>query len=310
MDQQTPYTAITPVALIIFRRPEATARALAAIRAARPGRLFIIADGPRAGRDGEAAQVAAARAVTEQIDWPCQVERAYAETNMGCKDRVASGLSWVFSQVERAIILEDDCVADLSFFRYCDELLDRYANRPEIMVVSGNNMLRGPRPRTSYLFSRYPHCAGWATWRRAWRRYDHTMARWPQVRAEGRLGAILGDPRAARFWTRFFDDVAADRVNSWAVRWTLTCWLEGGLSILPARNLVRNIGFDQDATHTPNGFHPLAGLPAWPMAFPMNHPARSVRDARADAAIQRLVYDPPLWARVWRRVGGKLKAES
>lgn len=291
----------TAVALIIFRRPEATARALQAIRAARPARLYLIADGPRPGAPGEAERCAAARAVCERVDWPCAVTRIYAEANMGLRRRVESGLDALFAAEERAIILEDDCVAEPSFFRYCAELLERYAADARVMAVSGDNFQGGRAAGPhSYGFSRYPHCWGWATWRRAWARYDGAMAEWPALREGPWLRELLGDARAARFWRRTFDAVYAGRVSSWAYRWTYSCWRSGGLTALPAHNLVSNIGVGDEATHT-RVASPFAHMATRPLAFPLRHPPAVAADARADARTQRTLFDPSLPARLaWR----------
>jgi len=290
-----------PVALIIFRRPEVTARAFAAVRAARPARLYVIADGARPGVAGEAERVAAARAATAAVDWPCAVTRLYADGNMGLRARVESGLHVVFATEERAVVLEDDCVAEPSFFRFCAELLDRYAGDARVMAVSGDNFQGGRAPGPfSYGFSRFPHCWGWATWRRAWAHYDGAMAGWPELRAGPWLERAAGGRRAARFWRATFDAVYAGRVDSWAYRWTYSCWLRGGLTALPAHNLVSNIGVGEGATHT--AANPFAALPTRPMAFPLRHPPAVVADARADARTQRTLFDPGLPTRLARRL--------
>lgn len=288
-----------PVVLLMYRRPAATAAVLAAVRAYRPAQLVVIADGPHPERPDDAVAVAAARHAVEAIDWPCVVTRHYAERNMGLRARVESGLHAVFAAHEAAIILEDDCIPDPSFFAYCSELLARYAAERQVMAISGDHFQPRPYPAASYYFSRYPHCWGWATWRRAWQHYDGAMAEWPQVRATSWLAEVLGDRRAASVWTTIFDQVAAGDIDSWAYRWTYSCWRAGGLTALPARNLVRNIGADAAATHTARS--PFVQRPAQALAFPLRHPPRVVRNLRADAYTQRAMYDPPLWRRAaWR----------
>lgn len=174
----------TPVAFMIFNRPEKTARVFAEIRKARPTQLFIVADGPRTEQEKEKTD--ATRAVTEHIDWECEVKRNYSDVNVGCKMRVSSGISWIFENVENAIILEDDCVPEQSFFPYCQELLERYKDDTRIMHISGDNFEWGRTGNfesdASYYFSRIPHVWGWATWRRAWNLYDINMTSWPECR--------------------------------------------------------------------------------------------------------------------------------
>ena len=135
------------------------------------------------GRGG--ALRAGARAVTEEVDWPCEVERDYADANLGCKRRVSTGVSWVFEQAEEAILLEDDCLPHPSFFRYCEELLERYRDDDRVMHISGDNLRFGRRGEASYFFSRYPHVWGWASWRRAWRHYDPDLREWTMAARQG-----------------------------------------------------------------------------------------------------------------------------
>ncbi len=276
-----------PVVLLIFKRPHTTARVLAEIARVRPPKLLVVADGPRPDRPGEAEQCAAARAVIERVDWPCEVLTNYAAHNMGCADRVASGIDWAFTQVESAIILEDDCVPHPTFFRYCAELLDYYRDDTRIMAVSGDNFQQGqPRTAYSYYFSRYAHCWGWATWRRAWQHYDHGMRLWPLMRHNRWLYRMLQDETVARYWERIFQRVYAGQIDSWAYRWQLACWLQRGLTTLPEMNLVSNIGFDESSTHTKKG-SAGAALALRSMQFPLRHPPFVVRHHQADVFTER-----------------------
>ena len=168
-----------PVVLIVFNRPEVTKIVFERIRQARPGLLMLVADGPRERRQGEPDACRQVRQIVEHVDWPCEVLKNYSDTNMGCGARVASGIDWVFQHVEQAVILEDDCLPDPTFFRFCEELLDRYRYEERVMQISGSNFLFGRRAvEVSYYFSRYPLCWGWATWRRAWRHFDFNMQTW------------------------------------------------------------------------------------------------------------------------------------
>lgn len=292
----------TPVILLIFNRPVTTARVFATIRAARPARLFVIADGPRPDRPADIQRCAAARAATDQVDWPCEVMRNYAPTNLGLADRVAGGISAVFAEVEEAIILEDDCLPDPSFFRFCNELLDHYRDDERVMAISGDNFQRRrQRGPGSYYFSRYNHCWGWATWRRAWAHYDHQMRLWPTLRDGGWLNDMFAERRAVRFWTSTLQAVYQGRINSWAYRWTLACWAQSGLTILPNRNLVTNIGFGAEATNTSVDL-PEMQIAANQMLFPLRHPQFVIRDARADRFTQATLFTPGVLQRVRNRL--------
>jgi len=272
----------TPIVFLIYKRPETTTRVFAEITRAKPPKLLVVADGPRPGVPGEAEKCAQTRAIIESVDWDCEVLMNYADTNMGLKNRVSNGLKWAFQHVEEAIILEDDCLPHPTFFRFCEELLERYRDDERIMAISGDNFQFGrQRTQYSYYFSRYPHCWGWATWRRAWRYYDGEMKLWPAIRDGGWLGDILENRHEVAYWTEVFDRTHRGAIDSWAYRWTFTCWIQSGLTILPNVNLVSNIGFDRDATHT-KGTSRLASMPVQAMRFPLRHPPFVVRDRQAD----------------------------
>jgi hypothetical protein len=295
--------ACPPVLLLAFNRRDTTQRVVDALRPVRPARVFFAVDGPRPGNAGEAESVAAVRRLAEQMDWGCEVRTLFQDANLGCKLAVSQAISWFFSEVESGIILEDDCVAHPSFFPFAAELLDRYRNDERIMMVSGDNFQQGRR-RTdySYYFSRYTHIWGWATWRRAWRLYDHSMAAWPEMRQGGWLMDILGERKAADYWTRIFDDTHGERNTSWAYRWTFSAWSHSALTILPNVNLVSNIGFGDQATHTKRHDEFMASLDLAEMAFPLKHPPFVVRDERSDASTQARMFSvPSIWQRAARR---------
>lgn len=278
----------TPVAFIIFNRPDLTERVFTEIACARPEKLLVIADGPRPGWEGEAEKCAAARAIIERVDWPCDVLKNYSDGNMGCARRPATGLQWVFDQVEEAIILEDDCVPHPTFFRFCDDLLEQYRDDERVMHISGNNWLFGQKQTSySYFFSHYCLSWGWASWRRAFRHYDPEIKLWPVLRNTSWLMDVLGDRRAVEHWQEMFDLTYAgiDNVNTWDFQWLFATWAHHGLSILPKINLVSNIGFGTDATHTRAAANRLGKLPRSEMIFPLEHPPCMVWDKDVDQSM-------------------------
>ncbi|MDH6099008.1 class I SAM-dependent methyltransferase [Anabaenopsis sp. FSS-46] len=280
----------TPVALLIFNRPETTGKVFAAIRKAKPPRLLVVADGPRRDKPGEGEKCQEARAIINQVDWECEVLTNYSEVNLGCRERVSSGLDWVFEQVERAIILEDDCLPHPTFFRYCEELLEKYHDDERIMMISGNNFQGDRRTEYSYYFSRYGHIWGWASWRRAWRKYDHGMALWPGLRDSGWLSEVLENDQAAGWWSKVFESVYDGVLNTWDVIWLYSMWLNGGLSILPHVNLVTNIGFGESGTHTTMVDSPLANMAVEAMGFPLQHPVAVKRNSGADNFTEATIF--------------------
>ncbi len=286
-----------PVALLLFNRPDLTARMFEVVRQLRPAKLFLVADGPRANQPGEELLCHQVHAVVEKIDWRCEVFRNYAETNLGCRARVASGLDWVFNQCDEAVILEDDCLPDPSFFPFCAELLERYRHDERIMLISGDNWIAhrqsGLSPTNdSYYFSRYPHIWGWATWRRAWQHYDVTMQSWPRLRAQGWLKQFFqGERFAAAAWDDWFQATYDGSLDTWDYQWTFACWQRAGLAIVPRANLVTNLGFRADGTHTQKE-NWLGSLPLRALTLPLQHPAEITRNEAADAYAQKHIFTP------------------
>jgi len=293
----------TPVAFIIFNRPDTAARVFAEIAKAKPPKLLVVGDGARVGRQDEAQRVNEARALIKQVDWECEVLTNFSEVNLGCKKRVSSGIDWIFEQVEEAIILEDDCVPEPSFFQYCQEMLRRYRNDKRVGTISGDNFQFGNNyGDDSYYFSKYVHVWGWASWRDRWQdSYDVAMGHWPRVRDEGRLADMVGNAREAAFWKKVFERVYQGQIDTWDYQWVFANWLHGRSSILPSVNLITNIGFDNNATHT-TGESELANMATGPMQFPLVHPVGFFKNLRADEFSEEKCFRVPLW----KRVRGKL----
>lgn len=295
----------TPVVLIGFARPEHTRRTLEAIRAARPERLFLVLDGPRPDRPDDVPLCAEVRRVLEDVDWPCEVQRRYSEANLGCEGNVELGLDWVFSQVPEAIVLEDDCAADPTFFRYAEELLERYRDDHRVWQVAGNShgVPRELFGDDSYRFAAWASVWGWATWADRWQRHRRAFPRDHRSTA-GRTGhepvrTTPARPRTDLLVTRggrwhFREAAASDDVvtHGWDKHWWLTMLTEGGLAATPARNLVENIGFGAGATH---GVHEREMDPAEPMPFPLRHPAEVALDVEVERELELLL----------NRVGGR-----
>jgi len=301
----------TPVALIIFNRPEAARRVLAAVRKVKPSQLFVIADGVRVNNPEEAKNCELARKVIEEVDWECQIQKKYGQVNLGCGKAPAEGISWVFEHVPECIILEDDCVPEPTFFRFCAELLDKYRQDSRVMMISGNHhLLQKKQIEDSYFFSRNTQTWGWATWKRAWNFYDYDMAVWPQIKNTHWLERILGSRQLAKYWECLFDRCYKDQNRDyWDYQWTLCCWAQNGLNIIPDRNLVTNIGFgDLGGIHFSKDCCSFGNLPTYEMKFPLRHPSVMIQHIEADRQIQRDVYGQvSLACRVKRKLGRYIK---
>jgi hypothetical protein len=243
------YESTVPVLLLGFNRPDKLRRALEPLRTVRPERLFVAVDGPRADRPDDVAKCAETRKVAEEaIDWPCQVHRLFRPANLGCRAAVSGAISWAFEQVEELIVVEDDCILDPSFFAMCRTLLDRHRDDFGIFNIAAVNFQEGQwRGDGDYFVSKYPHCWGWATWKDRWRHYSDDL---------GGLNSaftIHDSEREREYWRLIYEKCVRGKVDSWAYRWTFRCWEQGGLTLLPNVNLVHNIGFDEEGTHTREG---------------------------------------------------------
>ena len=296
----------TPVAFLIFNRPDLTAQVFARIAEARPETLLVVADGPRSDLESERCRMA--RDVVAAVDWPCRVLKNYSDVNLGCRRCVSGGLDWVFSKVEEAIILEDDCLPDPSFFPFCEELLARYREDPRVGHIGGSNPHRSVSDAGySYYFSRYCMIWGWATWRRAWREYDVQMRAWPGVRRMRRYREFFDSKTEALFFRSHWDGVFAGRIDTWDAQWLFCRLMQGTLSIIPSVNLVSNLGFRADASRTTDENHPFSLVQAEPMAFPLRHPLEKRCDSDADRRLAELafVFERRPFARILATLGNK-----
>lgn len=280
-----------PVIFIVFNRPDLTAKVFETIRDARPKQLLVVADGPRLDRLGEAELCLGARSVVEKVDWPCEVLRDYSDVNLGCRRRVSSGLTWAFRQVPEAIVLEDDCLPDPSFFPFCEEMLALYREDLRIMMITGTNFSGEWKvQRQSYHFACSGSIWGWASWRRAWAHYDVNMARWNDQEVRDRLRDVYCDERAFELRRPSFDEVAAGQLDTWDYQWTFARLTQSGLSIVPSRNLISNIGFRGDATHTKSGV-PHGNGSRQELSFPLIPPPCVVPDRDYERRLTDLLSD-------------------
>jgi len=283
----------SPVLFLVFNRPSTTKQVFEAIRAARPPRLYVAADGPRAGRSGEAQLCDQVRAIATAVDWPCEVKTLFRDSNLGCKMGVSTGIDWFFENEPEGIILEDDVLPLPSFFPYCDELLERYRHDDSVWMVSGSNLIPGQIPlEESYFFSQNALIWGWASWRRAWQHYDVRMQAWPKLKQEGWLKSVFpGQPLLISHWTYLFDELYAGKRDTWDYQCAYTCWLTNSVTITPAQNLTENLGFGEAATHTSSQKPDflLEAIPA-DLSFPLIHPTSLAPNAKADLMVFEKVH--------------------
>jgi hypothetical protein len=280
----------TPVVLIIFNRPEHTKKVLEKIRDVRPKKLYVISDGPRTGKALDPELVLACRRLINEIDWGCEVVRDFAEHNLGCRERVVTGLSNVFKQEDRAIILEDDCLPSKSFFYFTQSLLDRYADDPRVGSIGGTlpTGISHPGPE-SYFFSKYPQIWGWGTWSRVWTNYDASIADWPTMRTTNFLDGKLHSKKAAANWRWNFDSVYKSQIDTWDYQFIFSMWRHNLLTVIPSSNLISNIGFGPDATHTFDTSSKFSNIACNDIRFPLVHP-EFVSTTSVDEVMDKLLF--------------------
>ncbi|MGV9789034.1 hypothetical protein [Streptomyces sp. NPDC003435] len=282
----------TPILYLTYNRPDLTAHTLQRLRELRPAQLFIAADGPRSAPQ-DTVRTAAVRTLLETVDWPCTIRRRYSSHNQGCRDAVVNAIDWFFTHTPAGIILEDDCLPHPSFFPYAEELLAHYADDLSVMHISATNPLPYAGP-PSYHFSKYNRIWGWATWARAWQHNDPAISRWPEWKAQQTHHPHFPDPAERRFWENRWDAIhRGDHRENWNHQWSLACLMHGGKSIVPAVNLVSNLGFRTDATHTTNTDDSESELPCAALPVPLIHPASHDIDAAQDSLYRQRFLLPP-----------------
>ncbi len=323
----------SPVLLIVFNRPEKTAAVMERLRAARPPKLYVAADGPRPSREGEAERCAAVRRIATTVDWPCEVRTLFRDANLGCKRGVAGGIDWFFAHESEGIILEDDILPTPDFFTFCDDQLERHRDDASVGMIGGINLVaqhlapqhlapqhlapqhpapQHPAPQPSWRYTSHPQIWGWASWRRAWAHFDVDMRRWPAVRPAFR--ASFGRRRfTADMFIDRLEQVASGSLDTWDYQWVLASRLAGMVCALPSVSLVENIGFDAEATHT-LGAAPavVRDLRTAPLSFPLKPPP-SRETATLDRLLERHSFDlaPSTWLRLqvrkWPWLANRLK---
>tara|TARA_B100001971_G_scaffold60629_1_gene55662 strand:+ start:9373 stop:10290 length:918 start_codon:yes stop_codon:yes gene_type:complete len=272
----------------MFNRPDLAEQVFGCIREAAPPKLYLAVDGPRAGRENEAIAVAECRAIQESVDWPCEVYTLFSEVNQGCGAGVRAAIDWFFSCEEAGIILEDDCKPHPSFFRFCEEMLDRYKDDTRVFSVGGFCELDSECfANCSYQFSIYNLIWGWASWRRAWQCHNFKTKAMEEALQGDWLLSHVASGEAAAYWRKHISSALSGDVDTWDFQWRLAIWMNDGLSIVPSSNLIENIGFDTRSTHTAHPDKRYYGFGAIGIDFPLIHPETVERSRLLDETLDK-----------------------
>lgn len=291
-----------PVLLVVFNRPEKTRRVIEALRQVKPARLFVAADGPRPGRPDDIEKCRLARQAASEIHWPCDVKTRFLDENVGCDPSVSAAIHWFFEHVEQGVILEDDCVLHPDYFRFCDEMFARYADDARIMQVSSFAPYPDRHHPYDYHFSRTFRCGGgWGTWRRAWALYSDSLERYDND-IDQMLKAYF--PSSAKYAERkkLYERFRLGKRDNWDYKWNFACYAQNSLCIVPEKNLMTNIGFDEEGTHTTKASPMFSQLRTEPLEFPLRHPPFVFADGRPERSLEKGIYRSlPLKSRyAWR----------
>jgi len=283
----------TPILFLIFNRPEVTSSVFEEIKKQRPKYLYVAADGPRSNFEEDIEKCKKCRdLVLKVIDWDCEVKTLFRDENLGCGRGVSEAISWFFENVEQGIILEDDCLPHPEFFRYCETLLNKYKYDENVYAISGDNFQNGiQRGDASYFFSNYVFVWGWASWRRAWKNYDFNLTNLYEFKKKD-LISIIDDRKGFKdYWHAIFDKVERKQIDTWDYQWVFAIWNNGGIATVPNMNLISNIGFGNDATHT-TGSSPLSNIPTKDIGI-IKHPKKMGVDEIADRYTSKFIYGIP-----------------
>jgi len=306
MSENTENNLNVPILLVIFNRPDVTRRTFDAIRLARPSKLFIAADGYRSNKPGEKELCEITKEVVANVDWPCEVHRDYLTSNIGPCKRLPSAIDWFFENVEHGIILEDDCLPNNSFFPFCQELLEKYKTEEKIMSISGTNFQEKKIGSASYYFSFYPIGWGWATWRRAWKNFDREMKQYPDFLKENKIKNIIPENynNERRYWLNFLKKEYEGKYIYWDLKWAFSHWCNNAVSIVPNENLITNVGFGQDATHSKKDVG--LSVPSKTIGT-IIHPKFIIVDMEADHYLYNKVYKTSFLKKITHKIKAILK---
>jgi hypothetical protein len=275
----------TPILLIVFNRPEVTEKVFSIIRKLQPKSLFIAADGPREDKVGERDVCQKVRQIVLDIDWNCEIKTLFRNKNLGCRVAVSSAIQWFFEHVEEGIILEDDCLPHPDFFSYASILLEKYRNNEKIISINGSNLGYNTNGDYDYSFSRFMNMWGWATWKRSAMKIDYELKDWTvkkykllSLYNKMRLHIFDLDIEWYKYWMQRFEQTARNEIDTWDYQWIFYQLNNKKLSIVPTKNLVSNIGFDNGATHTFDKNHQAANLHLHSINLPLRHPSKLKMD--------------------------------
>lgn len=286
-----------PVALIFFSRPENLRKTFEAIRNAKPKQLFLIQDGPRDDCFSDTEKIKECREIVSSVDWDCEIYKNYSEVNLGCGERVSSGVSWAFEHVDRLAIIEDDCVPGPGFFVFCEELLERYKNDSRVNMISGmNNLGVYEGAPDDYFFAEEGSIWGWATWKRVWDDIDFNL----DVLDDPYVVKLLANRRGKDFVKRclkFRERLyKGEKMSSWSLQRAVNMYLNNGLIVVPKYNMIHNVGLGVGGANSgsslrtvPRALRSIYFMETYAIKTPLKHPRYISRDLFFESEIKKIM---------------------
>lgn len=295
-----------PVLIAIFNRPQKVQALIDVLRIVKPKKLFVAADGPRGDKPNEILLCEETRGVLNQIDWPCDIHKKFSEKNLGLSESMEQAIDWFFEQNEAGIIFEDDCIPHPDFFDFALANLNEYWQTENILMISATNFQNGQvRGSASYFFSHYPRIWGWATWKRAWKLYDKGTKNLKDCLETGKLKELFKDKKEQLFWENNFKkpyvDVNGKQRLTWATTWAFSVFNNKGLTIVPNKNLLQNIGYGPDSTHT-NSSGRGWSIKAEALGLDIKHPEKIECDEEADRYYFKTQHYKNFWDKLYNKL--------
>jgi hypothetical protein len=287
----------TPILFLTYKRFGTSELVFESIKRVKPKKLYFVSNAPKNNDLEEFEKILKVRSLINQIDWDCDVKTLFREEYLEVKQSITLSISWFFSLEEKGIILEDDCVPSLSFFTFCQELLNFYENNTEVYSIGGCCFFEDLNlPDNEYRFSKHAYIWGWATWRRAWLKYDLNMVEWPEFKNSNSFKSIFKNILVRYYWIRIFNLVYTSKINTWDYQWLYSIWLNDGITIIPNRNLISNVGFGLDSNFTHDNNSLEANMKVSEVRFPLNHFEGKIINKLEQEYVEKYIYRISIWS--------------
>ena len=280
-----------PIVYICFNRPELTKRTFEYIKKIKPSKLFLIVDGPRKNNKQDTINCPRVKKIIQNINWKCKLYKNFSKDNLGLKNRVFSGLDWVFNNTNEAIILEDDCLPHKDFFFFCEAMLKKYKNSNKVKFITGNNFQIPKKTEIceDYYFSKYSHIWGWATWKKTWFEVNRDDTFWKKKIFNSKFEMMKSSTKEKKYWKKMYNEVLDNKLNSWAIYLLFSIWKNKGLTVTPKINLIKNLGLSS-GTNTKK-LHIKLDISNKSLNKPLKHPKIIKVNFKKDLYVFNTVYN-------------------